>query len=583
MKNELKSYWAHGLATIPVKKDKSPYGLTTWGGGVNELSAYDGAYGVGVICGKVSGGLECLDFDNHFGDAKDTLTRFVNEISDLYSRYGFPIESTMNGGYHLLYRCSEIGGNTKLASRPMWSARLDRDVPDAIIETRGEGGYFVAAPTEGYNVLRNSLTAIPEITPEDRQALIDIAKSFNEWYEKRGTEHEQSDRPGDFFNRDPESLTEMIAELESAGWVEVRTGMWRRPDKDRGISATLGKVAENVFYVFSSNAYPFEPNTGYTPFGAIALLKYGGDHKEFARILGEKYQVDKPGRGRRRGDTKDVVRDDGKLNSILRRSRIDLSVPVAKPPVCFKIKDFENGEVRVKRLFTLGNFSALTGKSKSKKSFLASIFMAAAIKNGPIDNKIVADLPQNKDCVMLFDTEQALYDAFVYAERALRVAELSEAPHFAAFDLRQYSPLERCDIIDYALEKYKDRVGYVVIDGIADLVNALNDEDEATRVTSLLMRWTAEYNIHITVVIHQNKNDNWATGHIGSALLKKAEAIISVTKDPEDSYRSTVRCDMIRGVSDFNDFTIEITSDGIGEIRELKNISSQYTERDLEF
>lgn len=60
-----------------------------------------------------------------------------------------------------------------------------------------------------------------------------------------------------------------------------------------------------------------------------------------------------------------------------------------------------------------------------------------------------------------------------------------------------------------------------MIDGIADLAMAINDEIEASRVVSLLMKWTKLYNIHITLVIHQNKNDEYATGHLGSAILKR--------------------------------------------------------------
>jgi len=60
---------------------------------------------------------------------------------------------------------------------------------------------------------------------------------------------------------------------------------WRRPGKDSGWSATL---KDGVFYVFSSNASPFEPNQGYAPFAVYALLAYGGDYEEAARSLRER-------------------------------------------------------------------------------------------------------------------------------------------------------------------------------------------------------------------------------------------------------------------------------------------------------
>lgn len=562
------------MATLPVKKDKSPYNVSTWIGGITDESKYEGAYGVGLVCGKISGGLECLDFDNHFGDAKDTLTHFIEEIKDIFSKYKFPIESSSGGGFHLIYRCSEIEGNRKLASKPKWDEKRKRFVPDAIIETKGEGGYFVAYPTEGYNVERNNFLDIPEITVEDRQQIIDVAKSFNKWYEEKKTEYEDSDRPGDLFNKSLGAKDEVEDELRRHEWVEVRDGQWRRPGKDKGISATLGKAADNIFYVFSSNAYPFEPESGYNPFRVIGLLKYNGDFKKFAKELSEKYSVKKPEK-RNVGEVKDESPDEKRLEGILSSAYIDPTIPITKPPVCFKIRDYENGAIYEKRLFTLGNFSAIIGKSKSKKSFLASAFLAAATKNGIIDEKILCDFPDGRNDVLLFDTEQSRYDAYVCSERVIRLTGIKHPRNFISYDLREYSPRDRRDIIGYALKKHENSVGYVVIDGIADLVNSINDEEEAAKIVTLLMQWTTYYNCHITNIIHQNKNDNWATGWVGSLITKKSECVISVAKDDSDKYKSKVSCDFMRGVSDFDDFELEIY-EGMPHIGNIDKLSSGY-------
>ncbi len=92
---------------------------------------------------------------------------------------------------------------------------------------------------------------------------------------------DNADRPGDDFNTrgDPRPL------LQQHGWIRIKTGdneYWRRPGKDSGTSATL---KDRVFYVFSSNAAPFEPNRGYSPFAVYALLNHGGDFEEAARSL----------------------------------------------------------------------------------------------------------------------------------------------------------------------------------------------------------------------------------------------------------------------------------------------------------
>jgi hypothetical protein len=48
--------------------------------------------------------------------------------------------------------------------------------------------------------------------------------------------------------------------------------------------------------VFSSNAWPFEPQTAYSKFAAYALLEHHGDFRAAARLLALKgYRTTKPG------------------------------------------------------------------------------------------------------------------------------------------------------------------------------------------------------------------------------------------------------------------------------------------------
>ena len=93
-------------------------------------------------------------------------------------------------------------------------------------------------------------------------------------------------RPGDLFN----SSASWAAILEPAGWKALRqhgsTTYWQRPGKSGpGISATTDPEHCDVLYVFSSNAYPFEPETSYTKFGAYALLKFNCDFRLAAQWL----------------------------------------------------------------------------------------------------------------------------------------------------------------------------------------------------------------------------------------------------------------------------------------------------------
>ena len=107
--------------------------------------------------------------------------------------------------------------------------------------------------------------------------------------------------------------------------------MWRRPDKKEGYSATFGAVGENVFYVFSSNADPFEEMTAYSPFQVLTLLKFNGNFSECAKSL------PKP----EKNNYQPVVGkiDPSEIEKILLASRIDTSVEIEEPPTILSIKE----------------------------------------------------------------------------------------------------------------------------------------------------------------------------------------------------------------------------------------------------
>lgn len=565
MTEAFKKYSSAGFACVPTGKDKIPAipKGESWVGGWKNENEYSKSFGLGIIAGRISGNLECIDFDNHFGDAKQVFSDFykIEGVKDIIQKYKLPVQSTTSGGYHLLYRCDLIEGNQKLASRMrMKEDGVER--PEAVIETRGEGGYFVATPTPGYNVVLNDITSVNYITGEERAVLLSACRSFHKVVKTFKKPEENKDQPGEIFNNSIDAVPQMISALKKAGWNELTEGIWRRPGKNKGISATLGKAYPGIFYNFSANGDPFELNKGYTAFQVVALLDYKGDFKAFAKELHEKYDPKK---------TKQEKKTDDQIGDILRKSQIDLTIPVAKPPVIIRIKTRLNQNYIFSRVFTLGNFSAIIGKSKAKKTFLASMLLASATKTGEVEKVFFAEVPESKRGVVLFDTEQSRYDAYVSARRVWDIAGYS-FDNFGAFDLREYSPLERCDIIEHYMKKAGELTSFVVIDGIADLAMAINDEIEASRVTSLLMKWTKLYNLHICVIIHQNKDNNYATGHLGSAIMKKAECILSVTKDPDDNTRSEVECNLIRGAMDFDKFSFKINEKGLPEVEFVNSV-----------
>ena len=134
-------------------------------------------------------------------------------------------------------------------------------------------------------------------------------------------------------------------------------------------------------------------------------------------------------------------------------------------------------------------------------------------------------------------------------QRILRLAKLpidKEPQNLKFCHLRAIAdPNERREIIRYAIYNTPN-VGLVVIDGIRDLMLDINNSTEATKLVGDLMQWTSEQNIHIQTVLHLNKGDDNARGHIGTELNNKAETVLQITRDNTLPERSIVAPAIIR-------------------------------------
>jgi len=197
---------------------------------------------------------------------------------------------------------------------------------------------------------------------------------------------------------------------------------------------------------------------------------------------------------------------------------------------------------------TLGNFSVSTGKAKAKKTFNVSAIVAAALINGKV-LEYQASFPESKRNILYFDTEQSPYHCQLVMQRILWLAGLpiDRDPELLRFShLRAIAdPNERREIIRHAIYNTPN-VGLVVIDGIRDLMLDINNSTEATKLVGDLMQWTSEQNIHIQTVLHLNKGDDNARGHIGTELNNKAGTVLQIARDNTLPERSIVAPAIIR-------------------------------------
>ncbi|OQB79056.1 MAG: hypothetical protein BWX88_04968 [Planctomycetes bacterium ADurb.Bin126] len=279
------SYLRAGLCVLPAILDEKRPAVGSWKAYQQCLPAeaqiaqwFSTATACCLLTGSVSGNLEMIDFDAG-GALFDRWAALVEEQAPgLLAR--LVIERSRRGGRHVVYRCrSAVCGNLKLAQRQVKDGR-----PETLIETRGEGGLFLCAPSPGYEVIQGDLAVPSVIEDAERDVLLSAAWSLNQCWKRQDSSPmvaAVAGRPGDDFN-DRGDVRDLLVRH---GWTLARSGeneYWRRPGKDCGSSATL---KDRVFYVFSSNAAPFEPQRAYAPFGVYALLEHGGDYAAAAAML----------------------------------------------------------------------------------------------------------------------------------------------------------------------------------------------------------------------------------------------------------------------------------------------------------
>ena len=215
---------------------------------------------------------------------------------------------------------------------------------------------------------------------------------------------------------------------------------------------------------------------------------------------------------------------------------------------------------------TLGNFSASVGKPKSKKTFNCAAIVASALSGRNILH-YKAHLPEGKHKVLYVDTEQSKCHCHKVLERILKLAGMptdQETDRLVFFMLREYSPKQRRQIINHALAADPE-IGFVVIDGIRDLMYDINSPSESTDLINLLMRWSSGYNLHIHTVLHLNKGDDNTRGHIGTELNNKAETVLQITKSTQDGNISEVKAMHIRD-REFDPFAFRINDNALPEV-----------------
>lgn len=249
---------------------------------------------IAVVAGAVSGGLLVIDFD---GEGFFERWRAVVTLPA-----GVFVQRTGGGGYQVWLRCRRPGRNDKLA----WRVELDTQGQPArdergrarrtiAIETRGEGGYAIVAPSlhpsgRRYETLIGDPCALPVQDDVTVATLLAAARGLDE------TPPEETRRPPTSRTRESTYRPQLNGEgsvidqfnqvvpiadaLSEARYAEVTrgafAGRWARPGSKSGDPSVVVRDGRSFHHATND---PLSDGYWHTSFDVYCATQHDGDVK----------------------------------------------------------------------------------------------------------------------------------------------------------------------------------------------------------------------------------------------------------------------------------------------------------------
>ena len=528
-----KKYIASGFSPIPIVDGEKRPTIKNWQQyaeepmGLEEASRlFNNTKSIGLVMGF--DGIQCLDIDaKHF--TSDEYERFCTQLDEEAPelRKKMIVQRTRSNGFHWIFKCDAIEGNQKLARNKKG---------EVTFETRGRGGQIVAFPSQGYKI-EGKITNVTRITEQERDVLFRVARLMDEVtpivvdeVKIQGDRQTDEHTPWGEFR---ESHTALDILLQNS-WRVVGEStkyvyMLRPGDTDAKTSGVIFKDS-GLFWPFTTST-EFIAEQPYDSFQCYAVLNHNSNFHdasvEIAKLgYGKKYEVhDDESFFDIEESTEEEIDE---MHKRLFDMEVDSTIVVEQPEKCIDIVINQQSYI----FGTLGNFSLIQGKAKSRKSYFISSLASAGLSKQDVASTLRGYIDDK--CVVYVDTEQGDY----HAQRVKkRILQMSGLPSNVNNDRLRYfkfrsldSNKERLKFVEFVIQTINN-IGLLIIDGIADIASkGVNDEEEATLIASSLLKWSAQHNCHITIVLHENKHDRNAKGHLGAYLVQKAETTFSAKK-----------------------------------------------------
>lgn len=246
---------------------------------------------------------------------------------------------------------------------------------------------------------------------------------------------------------------------------------------------------------------------------------------------------------------------------LLTISKFDFNYPY-KPPSDAALKVWASD----KPCFALdfGQVGTITGHEGTRKTTLLASIISAGLSGKEVLN-FTLDLKGRK--ILFLDTEQSKGRFGWLLKSILSNAGITyNHPQFDAYMLSPFDdPQQKLSILRYLVEKDKDEIGIIIVDGSAQMVSNVNSEEECGKLMTLYKSLAIKNDIMIIHVVHLTKEGTYPTGWLGTFTKNMSELTIRVVLDKDsdkDTEDSIVMADKVRGHFKFSRFTFNQDESG---------------------
>jgi len=192
---------------------------------------------------------------------------------------------------------------------------------------------------------------------------------------------------------------------------------------------------------------------------------------------------------------------------------------------------------------TEGNITTISGASKSGKSAFTGFLLAGALsEDGILEDPLYplkVEPNSRRKAVLHIDTEQAKHKHQSNIIGIVRRAAYEYMPDwFLSYNIRELQIPEYKKVtsgICAAAAVQFGGIHLIVIDGIADFIKDVNDQEQSNEIVKYFEDLAILYKTPIVVIIHTNPSGDKERGHLGSQCQRKSESVLLIRQEDDIS------------------------------------------------